>query len=98
MKLGFANLRYVFCWITIYTTVEHIITVVLCKRIYIHTYKWFYYIIIQVDPKDVDVLCFTKGPGMGAALISVACVVRTLAQLWKKPILGVNHCIGRMYK
>lgn len=33
---------------------------------------------------------------MAAPLISVALVARTLAQLWKKPIIGVNHCIGRI--
>jgi N6-L-threonylcarbamoyladenine synthase len=36
-----------------------------------------------------------KGPGMGAPLVSVAIVARTLALLWNKPIVGVNHCIGR---
>lgn len=32
---------------------------------------------------------------MGAPLASVAVVVRMLAQLWKKPIIPVNHCIAR---
>lgn len=45
---------------------------------------------------DIDVFCFTKGPGMGAPLIVVATVVRTLAQLYEKPIVGVNHCIGHI--
>lgn len=36
------------------------------------------------------------GPGMGAPLLSVAIVARTVAQLWKKPLLGVNHCIGHI--
>eukprot|EP00128_Syssomonas_multiformis_P000486 Colp12_sorted_trinity150504_noHs@24679 len=47
--------------------------------------------------KDIDVVCFTKGPGMGAPLVSVAVVARTLAQLWGKPLVGVNHCIGRIF-
>ena len=34
---------------------------------------------------------------MGAPLVSVAVVARTVAQLWKKPIVGVNHCIGRIF-
>ncbi|CAG0885213.1 unnamed protein product [Darwinula stevensoni] len=50
----------------------------------------------QVQPQDVDVVCFTKGPGMGAPLASVAIVARTVAQLWDKPLLGVNHCIGHI--
>ena len=33
---------------------------------------------------------------MGGPLRSVACVVRTLALLWKKPIVGVNHCVARI--
>ncbi|XP_077293661.1 putative tRNA N6-adenosine threonylcarbamoyltransferase Tcs3 [Arctopsyche grandis] len=46
--------------------------------------------------KDIDVVCYTKGPGMGAPLVSVAIVARTVAQLWNKPIIGVNHCIGHI--
>ncbi|OQV12406.1 putative tRNA N6-adenosine threonylcarbamoyltransferase [Hypsibius exemplaris] len=49
-----------------------------------------------ITPSDVDVLCYTKGPGMAPPLMSVAVVARTLAQLWKKPIIGVNHCIGHI--
>ena len=49
----------------------------------------------NVKAKDIDVICYTKGPGMGAPLVSVALVARTLAQLWNKPIVGVNHCIAR---
>lgn len=33
---------------------------------------------------------------MGAPLVSVAVVARTVAQLWKKPIVAVNHCIGHI--
>lgn len=36
------------------------------------------------------------GPGMGAPLVTVALVARTVAQLWGKPLLGVNHCIGHI--
>lgn len=34
---------------------------------------------------------------MGPPLQSVALVARTLAQLWDKPLVGVNHCIGRTF-
>ncbi|XP_035705557.1 probable tRNA N6-adenosine threonylcarbamoyltransferase isoform X3 [Folsomia candida] len=50
----------------------------------------------KVRPEEIDVICYTKGPGMGAPLVSVAVVARTIAQLWKKPIVGVNHCIGHI--
>ncbi|KAL1128931.1 hypothetical protein AAG570_013465 [Ranatra chinensis] len=52
--------------------------------------------VAKISPKEVDVICYTKGPGMGAPLVSVALVARTVAQLWDKPIVGVNHCIGHI--
>jgi N6-L-threonylcarbamoyladenine synthase len=33
---------------------------------------------------------------MGAPLQSVALVARTLALMFNKPLVGVNHCVGRM--
>ena len=45
---------------------------------------------------EVDVICYTKGPGMGAPLRSCAICARTLALLWKKPIVGVNHCVAHI--
>ncbi len=35
---------------------------------------------------------------MGAPLQSVALVARTLSQLYGKPLVGVNHCVGRMFQ
>lgn len=52
--------------------------------------------VAAIEPKDIDVVCYTKGPGMGAPLVSIAVVARTVAQLWNKPIIGVNHCIGHI--
>jgi len=45
---------------------------------------------------DVDCICYTKGPGMGAPLTSVAIAARTLGLLWNKPLVGVNHCVGHI--
>ncbi|KAI9094626.1 Gcp-like domain-containing protein [Phlyctochytrium arcticum] len=50
----------------------------------------------RLTPADIDVICFTKGPGMGAPLASVALAARTLSLLWGKPLVGVNHCIGHI--
>ena len=50
----------------------------------------------KVTPNEIDCICFTKGPGMGAPLVSVAMVARTVAQLWNKPLVAVNHCIGHI--
>jgi len=46
--------------------------------------------------KITFILWHLSGPGMGAPLVSVAVVARTLSQLWKLPIIGVNHCIGHI--
>lgn len=49
-----------------------------------------------VKVQDLDCLCFTQGPGMGAPLQSVVIAARTLSQLWNVPLVGVNHCIGHI--
>lgn len=49
-----------------------------------------------VSMHDLDCICFTKGPGMGAPLQSVAIVARTLSLLFRKPLIGVNHCVGHI--
>ncbi|WFD01622.1 N(6)-L-threonylcarbamoyladenine synthase [Malassezia obtusa] len=45
---------------------------------------------------DIDCICFTKGPGMGAPLQAVSLVARTLALMYRKPLVGVNHCVGHI--
>lgn len=49
-----------------------------------------------VVPSELDCVCFTQGPGMGAPLQSVVVAARTLAQMWNKPLVGVNHCVGHI--
>ncbi|NXN79241.1 OSGEP threonylcarbamoyltransferase, partial [Bombycilla garrulus] len=49
-----------------------------------------------VEPRELDGIAFTKGPGMGSPLAVVAAVARTLAQLWGCPLLAVNHCVGHI--
>ncbi|KAK3716783.1 putative tRNA threonylcarbamoyladenosine biosynthesis protein kae1 [Vermiconidia calcicola] len=50
----------------------------------------------RVQVEDIDCVCYTKGPGMGAPLGSVAIAARMLNQLWDKPLIGVNHCVGHI--
>lgn len=50
----------------------------------------------KITPQEIDVVCYTKGPGMAPPLLAVAIVARTVALIWNKPILGVNHCIGHI--
>lgn len=49
-----------------------------------------------ISMHDIDCICYTKGPGMGAPLVSVALVARTLSLLYDKPLVGVNHCVGHI--
>lgn len=49
-----------------------------------------------IKHSDVHVICYTKGPGMGAPLQSCAAAARTLSQLWGVPLVGVNHCVGHI--
>lgn len=51
----------------------------------------------RVRVQDVDCICYTKGPGMGAPLQSVAIAARMLSLLWGKKLVGVNHCVGRTF-
>ncbi|KAI0897917.1 O-sialoglycoprotein endopeptidase [Annulohypoxylon nitens] len=49
------------------------------------------------DPSSqLSCVCYTKGPGMGAPLQSVAVAARTLSLMWDLPLVGVNHCVGHL--
>ena len=49
-----------------------------------------------IEASQVDLITYTKGPGMGAPLQSCALCARTLAGLWGVPIVGVNHCVAHI--
>lgn len=50
----------------------------------------------KLSLNQIDLIAYTKGPGMGAPL-SVGCLMaRTLSLMIKKPIIGVNHCIAHI--
>ena len=57
--------------------------------------------------EDIDVICYTKGPGMGGPLRSCAVCARTLSLIGNKkktidgsrkpiPMIGVNHCVAHI--
>ncbi|KAJ5376374.1 hypothetical protein N7509_013260 [Penicillium cosmopolitanum] len=50
----------------------------------------------RVSVEEVDCICFTQGPGMGAPLQAVAIAARMLSLLWGKALIGVNHCVGHI--
>jgi len=51
---------------------------------------------IENPQNEIDAVAYTKGPGMGAPLQSVALVARTLSLMFNKPLVGVNHCVGHI--
>jgi len=50
----------------------------------------------EVKVSEIDAIAYTMGPGMGAPLVSTAVVARAVAQLWNKPLIPVNHCVGHI--
>lgn len=50
----------------------------------------------HIRPLDLTCVGYTKGPGMGAPLRSVAVAARTVAMLWDKPLVPVNHCVAHI--
>lgn len=49
-----------------------------------------------ISIQEIDLLAYTKGPGMAGPLSIGAIVARTLALTLNKPIIGVNHCIAHI--
>ncbi|NLK25100.1 MAG: bifunctional N(6)-L-threonylcarbamoyladenine synthase/serine/threonine protein kinase [Euryarchaeota archaeon] len=52
--------------------------------------------IAGVKLSDIDLVCFSQGPGLGPCLRTVATAARALAISLDRPLLGVNHCISHL--
>ncbi len=50
----------------------------------------------QIDKKDVDLVAFSQGPGLGPCLRTVATAARSLSLSLEVPLVGVNHCIAHL--
>ncbi|MEK7540276.1 MAG: UGMP family protein, partial [Patescibacteria group bacterium] len=46
--------------------------------------------------KDIDVVAFSQGPGLGPCLRTSAVIARTLALKHGKPLVGVNHAVAHI--
>jgi len=46
--------------------------------------------------RDVDLISFSKGPGLGPCLRTAATAARALSLSLDKPIIGVNHCVAHL--
>jgi len=45
---------------------------------------------------DISLIAFSQSPGIGTCLRIGALVARSLALIYSKPIIGVNHCIAHL--
>lgn len=50
----------------------------------------------KVKLADIDIIAYSRGPGIGNCLRVGAFVARCLALKYKKPLVGVNHCIAHL--
>ncbi len=50
----------------------------------------------NVGPKDLDIICFSQGPGLGPCLRTAATAARAMSLSLDIPIVGVNHCIAHL--
>ncbi len=50
-----------------------------------------------LEPKDIDLICATAGPGLIGALLVGLTFAKGLAYSLDKPFLGVNHIEGHIY-
>jgi len=49
-----------------------------------------------ISIKDVGLIAFSQGPGLGPCLRTVATAARTLSLFHDIPIIGVNHCVAHI--
>jgi len=49
-----------------------------------------------VDSSDIDGIAFSRGPGLGPCLRTVATAARMLSLSLGVPLIGVNHCIAHI--
>ena len=50
----------------------------------------------EINTSDIDLIAFSKGPGLGPCLRTTATAARALSLTLKKPLIGVNHCVAHL--
>jgi N6-L-threonylcarbamoyladenine synthase/protein kinase Bud32 len=50
----------------------------------------------KVELKDIGLVAFSQGPGLGPALRTAATAARALSVWLNVPIVGVNHCVSHV--
>lgn len=51
----------------------------------------------KCTPQDIELIAVTEGPGLMPALIVGVSAAKTLALIWKKPLIGIQHLEGHIY-
>lgn len=49
-----------------------------------------------IGPKDISVVAFSQGPGLGPCLRTGATIARALSSYLEVPLIGVNHCLAHI--
>ena len=49
-----------------------------------------------IEIRQVSLIAYTRGPGMGGPLAAVELVAKTLALLYNIPLVPVNHCVAHV--
>ena len=50
----------------------------------------------RVSPRELDLVAFSQGPGLGPCLRTAATIARAFALAAGKPLLGVNHSVAHL--
>ncbi len=50
----------------------------------------------RLDIKDIGLIAYSQSPGIGHCLRIGQAVAKSLALLYNKPIIGVNHCVAHL--
>lgn len=51
----------------------------------------------HLTPADIDLIAVTQGPGLMPALLIGVSAAKTLALVWQKPLIGIQHLEGHIY-
>ena len=51
----------------------------------------------NIKPEDIDLIAVTEGPGLIGSLLIGITAAKTLAMIYGKPIIGINHLAGHIY-
>jgi N6-L-threonylcarbamoyladenine synthase/protein kinase Bud32 len=50
----------------------------------------------KIKPKEIAIVAFSQGPGLGPCLRTGATAARSLASYLDAPLVGINHCIAHI--